>query len=231
MALASWCARDAHGHGKVRRMIGPARRDQLVGGQRQSAPLRPFLQRRFRVARRHCHLGSQRCPEPLDEGLRRRQPAIEIDRRDHRLHNIGEDPGIARGAGGRLGRRQPQMAIEPDPGGDPRQRVAAHQMGKPPRQRPLLLMPEAAPQEIGDDQAKHPVAEEFEPFIAAGISAGRRPPRAPPSWPARRRQRARMGQRLGEELGPGELVPDRALPEPCWPMPSSSSESAAQCTP
>ncbi len=79
------------------------------------------------------------------------------------------------------------MAIEPDRGGDPRQRVAAHQMGKPPRERPLLLMLEAAPQEIGDDQAEHPVAEEFEPFIAARG--------APPG--AARRGRRRPGRRGG----------------------------------
>ena len=59
-------------------------------------------------------------------------------------------------------------------------------MGVAPRQLAFGLVGEAAPQQLGDDEAEHPVAEEFEPLVAAPAAAA----------PA---HRARMGQRLGQQ--------------------------------
>ena len=110
-------------------------------------------------------------------------------------------------------------------GGDPRQRVTAYKLGKPPRQRPLLLICEVAPQDVGDDKAKHPVAEEFKPLVTAPrCRAGRRAPRTPSSGRAplvARRQRARMGQRLRWRVRAGRMSARSAEPDPRWPMPLS----------
>ena len=71
----------------------------------------------------------QRLPPALDEGRGRGQPAIEIDRGDHRLADIGEDRRVA---ARRPRRPRPATACRcrssPIARGDPRQRVAAHQM-------------------------------------------------------------------------------------------------------
>ncbi len=196
----------------MQRVGGPAGRDHLIGRQRQAAPLRPFLQGGLGGARRRLHLGDQRLPEPLDKGNSRVIAAVEIDRGDHRLANIGENGRVARRAGGRLGRRQPQMAVEPDLQRDPRQGVAAHQIAQAACQVAFRLVLEAVPQQIGDDEAEHPVAEKFEALVmvlsgrlaAPASLAARGATRA-----ARRRGNARMGQRLGQQFGPRENMADQ----------------------
>src|SRR5438552_13527857 len=100
---------------------------RLVGWQLQAAGLRPFLQRGPRVLWRR-QVGLDRAfPVAGDEGCGGGQPAIEIERPDHRLAAIGEQAGIGPAAGLLLAARQPEMAAEPDRGGDPGEAVAAHQ--------------------------------------------------------------------------------------------------------
>src|SRR5215218_9211801 len=99
------------------------------------------------------------------------------------------------------------MAVKPQRGGDPGQRIAAHQMRESSGQMPFRLVRKAAPQQIGDDQPEHAITEEFEPFVTA---AGRRTAGAAPSALASRRgQGARMGQRVAEKLGVREIVADQ----------------------
>ena len=91
------------------------------------------------------------------------------------------------------------MGAEPDRVGDPRQRLAAHEVGQAPGQVPLGLGLEPPPQKIRDDQTKDPVAEKFEPLVAALRRSS-----AAPAPLALGGQRARMGQRFGKQFGPGE---------------------------
>jgi hypothetical protein len=61
------------------------------------------------------------------------------------------------------------------------------------------------PQQVGDNQAQHAVAEEFEALVIAR----RRPPLHPAAASLRFAQNARVSQRLCEKLGPGELMTDQ----------------------
>jgi hypothetical protein len=71
----------------------------------------------------------------------------------------------------------------------------------------LGLALEPPPQEVRDDEAQNPIAEEFETFIAAvsGFSTA-----AAATLPGRERTRMRQG--FFEEFGPSEEIPD-LLPE------------------
>ena len=92
---------DAHRDRELQRVVRAVRPDEPVFGKRQAAPLRPFLQQRFRIARRPFHIGEARPPPPLDKGESRVKPAVEIDRRDHRLEHVGQDRRVARRPGRR----------------------------------------------------------------------------------------------------------------------------------
>ena len=83
------------------------------------------------------------------------------------------------------------MEQRPDvePGRNIGQRPAAHQGDEALGQRALLVFRKSLEKHVGDDQAEHPVAEEFEPFEAA------------PS-----RLRAGMSQRLDEQFRTAEVV-------------------------
>lgn len=85
---------------------------------------------------------------------------------------------------------------QPDRAGDTGQGLGPDQRGVPARQRADLLVGEALEQQVRDDQAEDPVAEELEPLeipLPASL-AGRR---------------ARVGQRLLEQLRPRESVSER----------------------
>ena len=49
--------------------------------------------------------------------------------------------------------------------------LLAHQIGEPARQLALVGLGKGAEQHVGNDQAEHVVAEEFQPLIAAGAVA------------------------------------------------------------
>ena len=66
-------------------------------------------------------------------------------------------------------------------------------MGKPLAECPLRIVRERFDQHAGDAQTKHPIAEEFEAFVA-------RPARA---------SRTGMGERFDQKLGIGEMVSKR----------------------
>jgi hypothetical protein len=59
------------------------------------------------------------------------------------------------------------MLVEPHRTGGARQGFTAHEMSVPPRQVAFGLMLEALPYEVRDNKAEHPVAKEFEAFVAA----------------------------------------------------------------
>ena len=103
----------------------------------------------------------------MDEIARGGKSAIEIDRGDHGFADIGENARIARGTRGRLRARNYHEPFEPDRGGDPGQRLAPYQLGQSSRQMSLGFISEARPQQIGNDQTQHPVAQKLQSFIPA----------------------------------------------------------------
>jgi len=193
-------------HSKAQGVIGTTGGDEFVGRQRQRARLRPFLQGGLRIARRAFHFIGERLPEAPHKIRRGRKAAIEVDRCDQSLTDIGKNPGIASGPRRLPGGGYPQMGFEPDRTGDAGERLPPNQMSQAAGQVPFRLVLEAPPQEIRDHQAQNPIAEKFEALIAAlrrlsaAAAAG-----------VRGCKGARMGQRLFQDCRPGERIPDYLL--------------------
>ena len=94
------------------------------------------------------------------------------------------------------------MTVETDIERDLRHRLAPHEIRHAARQMSFRLGREALPQEVGDHQAQHPVAEKFKPLVMALA-------RTAPALAALQVDCARMGQRLGKQGRPGEDMADR----------------------
>ena len=123
-----------------------------------------------------------------DRPARRLEPAVEIDRRDHRLHRIAEERRLAPPAGQHLRAPHAQRRAEADLRGDLGAGLLAHQRVQPRGELALLGLRILADQRLGDHQPQHPVAEELQPLVV-------RPPR-----------HGGMRQRLQQQLGPQEIV-------------------------
>ena len=125
----------------------------------------------------------------VDESLGGGQSAIEIERSQQGFEGIGQQGWIVTAAAVFLAPGELQQRADFEPGRDVGQGPAAHQDGKAFRQRPLLLIRKILEQHMGDNQAEHPVAEEFEPLEAS-------PPRLG----------AGVGQSLDEQFRTTEFV-------------------------
>src|SRR3954447_10962497 len=68
----------AHCNRELQCMVRAARPNNPVFGESQAATLRPFLQQRFRIARRPSHLREARTPPSLDKGESRVKSAVQI---------------------------------------------------------------------------------------------------------------------------------------------------------
>ena len=97
--------------------------------------------------------------------------AVEIDRADQRLADIGEDrrPGAAAGIG--FGRTEPDRRAEIDGARDLRAGFLAHQIGEPARQLALVGPRVGAKQHVGNHQAEHVIAEKLHALIGVGAVA------------------------------------------------------------
>src|SRR5204863_4159696 len=123
----------------AQRVVGSAGADELIYWEGQPARLRPFLQGSLRVARRPLHFVDQRLPEPAHEVRSRVEPAVEVNRRNQRLADIGENSWVAGGSRRLFGARQEQMVSEPDRLGDARESFGANEMRQAARQVSLGL--------------------------------------------------------------------------------------------
>jgi hypothetical protein len=129
------------------------------------------------------------------EALRGFEPAVEIERGDHRLAGIGQRPlGVAAATG------HAQMRPQIDGVRHLRQGLAPRQLGEALGQRAFLFVREAAVQDVGQRQAQHPVAEEFKPLVVVE-----------PVLPGRG-----MRQREGEQSRVGEAVAERFFQRRKW---------------
>ena len=116
-----------------------------------------------------------RSPHSRSTSLRRVIAAIEIDRADQRLADVGEDRRAHPSAGVGLRGAKPQRRAKVDGARDVGAGLAAHQVGEPARQFAFVGFREGAEQHVGDDQAEHMIAQKFQPLIAVGpIAAGQR---------------------------------------------------------
>src|SRR5262245_8641884 len=101
-------AADAFGRGQVgqldadakfRVMLRPAAGDLPIGGCRQAAALRPFLQHGLGVARRARARAQPLAPQSFDQRGRHRITPVQEHRTDHRLADVGENRGAAAATG------------------------------------------------------------------------------------------------------------------------------------
>ena len=69
----------------------------------------------------------------------------------------------------------------------------------------FLLVREALGQPLGDQQAEHPVADEFQPLVRSGAAA----PRAAPARHSPAGDGGAMGQRLAQQVRTGEVVAEQ----------------------
>ena len=92
------------------------------------------------------------------------------------------------------------MVAEARGDGNAGEGVLAGQHGQAHGERAFVLLGIGRVEQLGDHQAEHAIAEEFQPFIAALLG------RAGPRRAGGRRRRARMGEGLAQQRGLPEAV-------------------------
>src|SRR5262249_22811253 len=85
--MAGQLDRDA----ELRAVVGPLALDLPIGGRRQAAPLRPFLQNGLGVAQRAHRRAHTLLPEPPDQDRCRLVAAVYVHRADQGLAHVGQD--------------------------------------------------------------------------------------------------------------------------------------------
>src|SRR5262245_9168890 len=193
-SLGRLALRQAHGDAEFRIVMRPGPLNLAVGGRRQAARLRPFLQHGLRVAQRMGRNPHSLAPQALNQRGRRGVAAVEKHRPDQRLADVGENGGARSPAGVGLRGAKPQRIAETDGARDLGAGLAAHQDDKPPRQLPFIALRKRVKQHLRYDQTEHMVAEKFEPLVAAGAAAAG--------------QRRNVGQRPHQQFGVLEAVSD-----------------------
>ena len=149
------------------------RRRSAVGRPRA---LRPFLQRASSGrAAAGARRSSRSAEGALDERLRRLEAAVEEDRADHRLADVGEDRRLRRSP--RCASPAPSLRSGPDVPAPRRPRRRSRGGRARPggaTARPRGAVGKAREEQLGDGKAEHPVAEEFQPLVAlaAGAAGG-----------------------------------------------------------
>ena len=198
-----------HGDAKLRVVVRAGARDLAIGRRRQAAALRPFLQDRFRIARRlglrlHAHL-----PQASDQRLGRGKAAVEIDRADQRLADVGEDRRPRARAGIGFRGAEPDRRAEVDRARDLGAGFLAHQIGQAARQLALVGARKGAKQHVGNDEAEHVVAKKLETLVAADAAA-------------RALERGNVRERAVEQGRVSEAIADALLERPVAAPPARS---------
>src|SRR5215831_10223351 len=145
--------------------------DLAVNRGRQALALRPFLQHRLGIAQRPTRLMHPFGPVARDEFRRRDIAAIEVDRADHRLANVAEHGFSQAGAGASPDCAQLDVVGEAKRPCNIRAAFLANEFGEPFRQFAFVRIGKGAIEHVGHDQAKHVVAQKFQPLVALGALA------------------------------------------------------------
>ena len=124
--------------------------------------------------------------------------AVDEDRADQRLADVGQDGGAVAAAGIVLRSAEPDRGAEIDRARHVRAGLLAHEIGEPARHFAFVGLREGANSMSDTTRPEHMVAEEFEPLIAAGAVA-------------RTGERGDVGERLFEQRRVLEAVADALL--------------------
>src|SRR5580704_10674683 len=163
--------RQMHSDAKFRIMVRTGALNLAVSRRRQAARLRPFLQHGFGIAQRLRGGAHTLLPQSPDQRFRGGKAAVQIDSTDQRFAHVGQDRRPLTAAGIGLRRAEPNGGAEIDRARHVGARFLAYQIGQPARQFTLVGFREGAKQHVGNYQAEHVVAEEFQPLVAAGAVA------------------------------------------------------------
>src|ERR1700728_4560490 len=187
-----------HGDAELRVVIRTGARDLAIGGGRQAARLRPFLEHGFWIALR-LRLGLQAgLPQAPDQGGCGRRAAVRIRGADKRLADIRENRRPGTGARIALRRAKPDRRAEIDGARDFSARLLAHEIGEPARKLALVRARESTKEHVENDKAEHVIAEELEPLVACRAVA-------------RAFERGDVRKRAVEQRGVGESIADAFL--------------------
>src|SRR5262245_55892622 len=158
---------------ELRAVVGPLALDLAVGGRRQPAPLRPFLQNGLGVAQRPHRRAHALLPEAPDQGRCRLVAAVHIDRADQGLAHIGQDGDAVAPTRVALGSAKPDRLAKPDQARDIGAGFLAHQVGEPTGQLAFVRARKVTEQHVRDDQPQHVVTQEFKPLVARPAALAR----------------------------------------------------------
>src|SRR6185503_3251561 len=112
-------------------------------------------------------------PETRDQPIGRIVAAVDEYCADKRLAHVGQYRGPASSARMGLGISELEHRAEVHRTSHLRAGFLAHQIGKTPRQFPLIRLRKGAVQHVGYDETKNVIAEKFESLIAGNAVAAR----------------------------------------------------------
>ena len=173
MPFASRPFRQADTDGELGGVVGAAAGDLLVGRQRVQLGLAPFLERGLRIACVLRGAGDAVGPEPQDERAGGLEAGVAVDGREHRLHRIPQERGLAAprptasrsglAAAPRRARRRGATSAQAS------LRTSALKRGGDAALPCVLVLGEHG---FRDDEAEDAVAEELEALVALPARAG-----------------------------------------------------------
>ena len=154
------------------RMVGTARRYQIVRRQWLTARLQPFLQACLRILVVRCRRGSKPW---RDEGAHKfaagNPAAVEMNRSDERFERVGQDRIATESSALQLAGPQVQRITEVEIARDRGEGRLADQARTQARQLAFVRLGEFLEKKFGNDHVDQRVAEELQPLVVARTSA------------------------------------------------------------
>jgi hypothetical protein len=157
-----------HFHDERLVVVGPHLFDHPVLRQRQAPSLRQLLERGLEVAEQQVPLvdADDLVGEgALDHLARGVDAAVEEDRRDDRLEQVGEQRVLLPPSGLLLADTQEDGIPHLEQARSRRQARRADQVGAHLRERSLVELREVAEEQVADDEPEHGIAQELERLV------------------------------------------------------------------
>ncbi len=146
-------------------MIRPIARNDRISRQRQSLPLRPFLQSRFGVDGDFRNEFTLFLPEPVNNAVRLFETAIDEHRAEKSLGGIGQNGRLVAAAAIGFAFRKNKMGTKSDSASDLGAGLASNEAIVAARKLPFAGLGILPVESLGDREPKNPVADEFEPLV------------------------------------------------------------------
>src|SRR5579872_3325691 len=152
-------------HGEFRRVVRPRAVDFLIGWRGKRAGLRPFLKCRLGVAAQRGDRVHPFRPASRDKVSRGLKSAVEKDRADKGLADIGENRLFFAAARLRLAHAQANVRAKAPNRSRFRAGLATDKRRQADRQFALGSARVGGVKHVGDSETQHTIAEKFETFV------------------------------------------------------------------